>query len=270
MPRATVRGTAIHYDDVGPRGGVPIVFAHGLLWSGSMFAPQMAALGRERRCCAFDFPGQGLSGMPDRGYDMDTLTDIAADLLAWLGAAPCHFVGLSMGGFVGLRLAIRRPELLRSLTLIDTAADPEPGKNRPKYRAMSLVARLAGTRPLIGAVERIMFGRAFLEDPTRGPERELLRRRLLALDSVGAMRALGGVIQRKGVTEELGRIATPTLVLHGEQDRAIEPARAEAMAAGIRGAKLVWIPRAGHTSTLEEPAAITREIAAFVDGVERS
>jgi pimeloyl-ACP methyl ester carboxylesterase len=265
MPRATIRGTAIHYDDVGPRGGVPIVFAHGLLWSGAMFAPQMAELARTHRCCAFDFPGQGLSGMPERGYDMDTLTDIAADLAQWLGATPCHFVGLSMGGFVGLRLAIRRPELLRSLTLIDSAADPEPVANRRKYRAMSLVARLAGMGPLLGAVERVMFGQDFLDDASRGEERALLRRRLLGLDEVGMRLALEGVISRKGVMSELGRITTPTLVLHGEQDRAIARSRAEATAAGIPGAKLVWIPRAGHTSTLEQPAAITRELTAFVD-----
>src|SRR6476619_7325344 len=62
-------------------------------------------------------------------YDMEQLADDAATLIQKLNAAPCHFVGLSMGGFVGLRLALERPDLLRSLTLIESAAAAEPRLN---------------------------------------------------------------------------------------------------------------------------------------------
>src|SRR5439155_391619 len=72
-------------------------------------------------------------------------------------AAPCHFVGLSMGGFIGMRLALRRPELLRSLALLETAADPEPALNKPKYALMGLITRALGTRPLLAPIMKIMF-----------------------------------------------------------------------------------------------------------------
>ena len=105
MPRMQVDGAELHYEDTGG-GGPPVVFSHGLLWSGKMFRFQIEALRRAHRCVSFDFRGQGRSPIADSGYDMDTLAHDAATLIEKLGAAPCHFVGLSMGGFVGIRLAL--------------------------------------------------------------------------------------------------------------------------------------------------------------------
>ena len=117
MPEFAVGGgERIYYVDEGS-GPDTIVFSHGLLWSGEMFRPQIDALKDRFRCVAFDHRGQGQSPVARSGYDMDTLTADAAALIEGVGAAPCHFVGLSMGGFVGMRLAARRPELLRSLLI---------------------------------------------------------------------------------------------------------------------------------------------------------
>jgi pimeloyl-ACP methyl ester carboxylesterase len=63
----------------------------------------------------------------------NTLTADAAALIERLRLAPCHFVGLSMGGFVGMQLAAQKPDLLKTLTLLDTSADPEPSGDGPKY-----------------------------------------------------------------------------------------------------------------------------------------
>jgi pimeloyl-ACP methyl ester carboxylesterase len=186
-------------------------------------------------------------------------------LIEALELAPCHFVGLSMGGFVGLRLAARHPALVRSLTLIDTAADGEPALNRPKYRAMATITRLAGYRVLLGPIMKIMFGRAFLDDPARAAERREMEARLLALDPARIRFALEAVITRAPVTTLLREIRVPTLVVHGADDRAIRIARARALADGIAGASWVEIPRAGHTSTVEEPRAVNAAIQAFVD-----
>jgi pimeloyl-ACP methyl ester carboxylesterase len=94
-----------------------------------------------------------------------------------------------------------------------------------------------------------------------------LRARLLALDRTGTPRAVRGVIERAGVAGELHRIRTPTLVVVGEEDIATPPEKAEALAAGIQGARLVRIPHAGHTSTLEQPAAVNAALARFVDTI---
>jgi 3-oxoadipate enol-lactonase len=263
MALLEINGAKLWVEESGT-GPETIVFAHGLLWSGEMYAPQVARLQARFRCVRFDFRGQGKSPVSDAGYDMDTLTGDTIALIERLQCSPCHFVGLSMGGFVGLRIAIRRPELLRSLTLIDTAADPEPRINVVKYGAMLALSRIVGLRPFTGTVMRTMFGDVFLRDSSRHVEREALRNRLLANDIVGVRRATQGIISRAAVTDQLGRITTRTQVLHGAGDRAITTERARRMASGIAGAKFHLIPRAGHTSTLEEPAAITDAIEAFV------
>jgi pimeloyl-ACP methyl ester carboxylesterase len=269
MPRLNVNGAELYYEESGA-GAQAIVFSHGLLWSGRMYDAQVAAFRDRYRCITYDHRGQGQSQITDGGYDMDTLAVDAATLIETLGCAPCHFVGLSMGGFVGLRLAARRPELLRSLVLVESAADAEPWLNRPKYRAMTLGVRLLGPGPFLRPVMSIMFGRAFLRDPARAAERSEMARRLAAIDRAGAARATLGVIERRAVQNELGHIRTPTLILSGADDRAIVPRRARKTAEAIAGARFVSIPRAGHTSTVEEPAAVNAALDEFWRGLSGS
>jgi 3-oxoadipate enol-lactonase len=266
MPNITVNGATLWYDEHGS-GAETIVFAHGLLWDGRMFDAQVEALKSRYRCITFDFRGQGRSAVAAGGYDMDTLSDDAAALIETLGGAPVHFVGLSMGGFVGMRLAARRPELIRSLVLMETSADAEPADSAPRYRAMGLVVRLlgkVGMRMVMPRVMRIMFGGKFLDDPSREAERQLWRERGMANHRVGITRALRGIIERKAIVAELDRIHCPTLVMVGDQDVATVPEKSERIRAAIRGARLVIIPGAGHTSSVEEPQFVNRVLTEFL------
>ncbi len=256
-------GADLHVEDSGGTGP-SIVFSHGLLWSASMWRFQVAALRGRFRCIAWDHRGQGKSEVTRSGYDMDTLTADAIALIEQLRAAPVHFVGLSMGGFVGMRIAARRPDLLRSLVLMETASDAEPWSSRPRYAAMSFLTRFVGTRPFVPTVMKIMFGPAFLADPARAALRDELAQEIVGEQLVGMRRALSGVIRRKAVDPaELSRIRAPTLVISGEQDGAVVPARSRRTAEQIPGAKFLGIPRAGHTSSLEEPEAVNRALLDF-------
>ncbi len=124
-----INGARIYYQETGS-GPETIVFSHGLLMSGEMFSEQVKALSGRYRCICYDHRGQSRSEVTDSGYEMDSLTEDAAALIRELDCAPCHFAGLSMGGFVGMRLAIRHPGLLKSLVLLETTADPEPEQNK--------------------------------------------------------------------------------------------------------------------------------------------
>jgi 3-oxoadipate enol-lactonase len=263
MPRIAIRGADLYYEECGA-GPEAVVFAHGLLWSCRLFDRQVQALAPRFRCIGFDFRGHGRSQVTTDGYDMDSLAADAAGLIAALGCAPCHFVGLSMGGFVGMRLAARQPSLVKSLTLLETSADPEPEASRRRYRRMNLIARWLGLGLVVRPVMRIIFGSKFLADPARSALREQCRRDLAANHRLGITRAAQGVITRQGIHEELERIAAPTLILVGDQDLATPPARAERIHARIAGSRLLVIPGAGHTSTIEEPAAVNAAIADFL------
>lgn len=266
MPKIDVNGVSYAYDDVG-EGPETVVFAHGLLLDRSLWEPQVAALSDRYRCITFDFRGHGETASPRTGYDMDTLAADAVDLIDALDAAPCHFAGLSMGGFVALRLGFGRPELLRSLLLLDTSAEPEPEANRPRYKLLQWVARIFGLRVVAGRVLPIMFGESTLEDPEK---QQLLARwkRIIGGHGRRVLKAVDGVLDRDGVVEEVRRITVPTLIVVGEEDVATVPARAERLHGLIDGSRLERIPRAGHLSNIEQPEAVNRVIGDFLAGVE--
>ncbi len=259
-----VRGVELFVEERGR--GEPVLFSHGLLWSGRMFAPQIDALSARYRCVAYDHRGQGRSEVPDEPcIAIETVYEDAVALIEALGIAPCHFVGLSMGGFVGMRIAARRPELLRSLALLATAADAEPKKNLLSYRAMNAVARAGGLRLLTPRVMAIMCGPSFLADPELAGERARLEAEL-AENRPTIHQAVRGVLERDGVERELRGIATRTLVMRGLEDGAIARERADRLHAAIAGAAYVQVPRAGHTLTRENAAPVSAALAEFLAG----
>ncbi len=262
-----INGTTLWVEDTGG-DGIPVLFAHGLLMSCRMFDAQVAALRGRYRCISWDHRGQGQSA-PGTGrvVSIEQVTDDTIALIRALGLPAVHFVGLSMGGFVGMRLAARHPALLRSLALLDTSADPEPAENVPRYRLLNVVARWFGLRAVAGRVMPIMFGRTFLGDPARGEERALWRQRLVG-NRRAIWRAVNGVIERAGVADELAQVRTPTLVLVGEEDVATVPAKSERIRDLIAGSALVRIPGAGHSSSVEQPAAVTAALDAFLQRVD--
>lgn len=252
MPTANLNGARIHFEDTGGDDET-VVFSHGLLFSGAMFEAQVAHLKDRYRCITFDHRGQGQSGVTDDGYDIDTLAADAAELIRHLDAAPCHFVGLSMGGFVGMRLAAREPALLKSLTLLETSADPEEPENVPKYRMLNIVARWIGLWAVIGRVMPIMFGRTFLTDPARTAERQRWSKAITGNNRIGITRAVGGVIDRDGCADLLERIRVPVGIGVGDEDVATVPEKSERMHRAIGTSELVVFRGAGHSSTIETP-----------------
>jgi pimeloyl-ACP methyl ester carboxylesterase len=259
-------GTRIFYDDT-LNGREVLFFSHGLLFDTELFAPQARAFAGDYRVIRYDHRGQGRSDESDlRSIDMGTLTADAIELIEKLGVAPVHFIGLSMGGFVGMRIAARRPELVRSLTLLDTSADAEPAENIGQYRAMNAFVRLFGARWLTKKVMRILFGKTFLTDVARSSERERWSEHLVELRP-SIWRAVNGVIERESVLGELSRISAPTLVLVGEEDVATVPEKSRRIQARIAGSKMQVIPRAGHSATIEEPEAVNAAIREFLRGV---
>ncbi len=268
MPTLVVNGVDLYYESAGS-GPETVVFAHGLLMSSAMFREQVRHLSGHYRVIVYDHRGQGRSEDARRGHDMDSLAEDAAALVEGLGANPCHFAGLSMGGFVGLRLAARRPELLRSCILMETSAAPEEPANVRRYRLLNWAVRLLGPGVAADKVMPILFGRSFLSDPARQAVREEWRGHLLGLRR-SIHRAVTAVIERRGVVDELGKITLPTLILVGEEDVATPPAKAECIQAGIPGSRLVRIPSAGHSSPIENPAAVNAALDAFLAGLHRS
>jgi 3-oxoadipate enol-lactonase len=263
MPEITVNGVRLHYDEAGS-GPETIVFSHSYLLDGRHFSPQMDFFKDRYRCLAFDHRGHGRSQATQNGYDVENFYQDTVAFIEAVGAAPCHFVGLSTGGFVGLRLALRRPDLLRKLVLMDTSAEPEPAENLGQYRLMMRVVRLLGWWPVIGRVMPIFFTRQFLKDPARRDEVAFYKSVIKGQDRAAMVKFGQAIFSRASVLDQIGAITTPTLVMVGERDVATTPDKARAMAAKIPGARLVTIPEAGHISTAEQPRLVNAALDEFL------
>ncbi len=265
MAMLEINGTSLFYEDTGPGStGETLAFSHGLLWGTELFAPQLAALRGRYRCIAWDHRGQGRSAADHRDcIGMELVWQDAVHLIEALVKGPVHFCGLSMGGFVAMRMAARRPDLVRSLILLETSADPEPTENVPRYRLLNRVTRLLGTGVTRNKVAPIMLGKTILTD--KGRRADVDRFSQLMGRRRDIWRAVNGVVDRGGVYHELSRITAPTLVVVGDEDVATPRAKAEQIAGAIAGAKLVTIPRAGHSSPVEEPDLITAAIEQFLN-----
>src|SRR5262249_54254780 len=153
VPKVKINGVELFYKESGS-GRETIVFSHGLLMDHSMFEGQRAAFEGRYRVIAYDHRGQGQSRNADNDagqvLDMETLTGDAAALIQALDAAPCHFAGLSMGGFIGLRLASRHSALVRTLTLMNTGPDREPWPGRLRYSFLASLVWIVGVKPFTG------------------------------------------------------------------------------------------------------------------------
>jgi 3-oxoadipate enol-lactonase len=268
MPMLQVDGAPIAYTDTGAPPGRPdaatIVFGHGLLFSGWMFRAQVDALRDEFRCVTIDWRGQGATPATAGGYDMDTLTRDAVGLIEQLALAPVHYVGLSMGGFVGLRIAARRGELLRTLTLLDTSADPEEPKAALQDKLLAAVYRLVGMRPVAGQVKPIMFGPTFRADPASKPIMDEFFAGIARCNRAGLRKAVLAVANRQPVYDEIERISVPTLVIVGADDVPTPVAKGRRIAERIPGARFEIVPEAGHSSTVEQPEAIRTLLRDFL------
>ena len=147
--------------------------------------------------------GQGESQVTKQGYDLDNLTKDCLGLMDALHIDKCHFVGLAMGGYIGMRLAARHPERIQSLILLETSANAE--KNLLKYKLMAWTVRLFGTKPMVNRMMKIFFGQKFLNDSSRKEEREKWRR-YFASHKKSIARSVEGVINRKSMLDELPNI----------------------------------------------------------------
>lgn len=262
MGEVEVNGVRLFYREAGD-GPQTIVLSHSYLVDHRQYDAQIEALSGSYRVIAYDHRDHGRSARVEAPYDLAALVDDAEALLDALSVSTCHFVGLSTGGFVGMRLALRAPERFRSLTLMDTSAEPEPWWHRVKYRALLAVLGIAGIRPVLGSGMAEMFSRSFLRDPASRDEAARWRQRIAGNDPRALIRFGNAIFARDGVVEPLRRLTVPTLVIVGEHDRPCPPARARTIAAAIPAATLVTIPDAGHLSTVEQPQAVNDALRSF-------
>lgn len=259
MPFAHVNGQKLYYEDTGGDGPV-IVFSHGLLMDSSMFAPQVQALRGQWRCITWDERGHGQTADPAR-CDPFTYYDSADDLvalLAHLGVQQAVLAGMSQGGYLSLRCALTHPAVVRALVLIDTQALQEDPQKMVGHEALVKAWLEGGLSDEIAAVvAHTILGDGWPEAPAW----QAKWKQVTAPNLLQCFTTLGG---RDDISERLGTIRVPSLVVHGALDHAIDLQRAQAMAEALPDARMVVVPGGGHASNLTHPGPVNAALVDFL------
>lgn len=254
----------LHYLDPHPDGHPAVLLLHGLGATGASWTLQLPALAEAGfRPLAPDLPGFGDSPYDGRGWSIPGVAARLAALLEELGTGPVHVVGISMGGVIAQQLALDFPALTRSLVLVNTFAVLRPAslKGWLYFLQRFIVVNTLGLEAQAKFVARRIF-----PDPQDAPLREALMASISSADRRAyrrAMLSLGLFDSRP----RLAQIRAPALVITGERDSTVAPARQRLLVEAIRGARQVVIAAAGHAVSVDQPQAFNRALLDFLQSV---
>jgi pimeloyl-ACP methyl ester carboxylesterase len=262
---------------------------HGLGGSSWNWTDLMALLGDRLSSQAPDLPGFGYSPPPrDGDYSLVVHARAVAGLLDQAGRGPVHLLANSLGGAVATIVASRRPDLVRTLTLISPALpDLRPGRYRTQIAALAVpgvgraVSRRLAAMPPEERVRNLLA--LVYADPSAVPAERLaaaaeeVERRSTLPHTVDALSASArGLLRaylttgRRSLWELAARVPAPTLLVYGRQDRLVSSAVAPKAKAAFPDATVVVLPHSGHVAQMEHPELVARLVRQHLDRAARA
>jgi 3-oxoadipate enol-lactonase len=261
LPLTITDNTSIDYDIQGE--GPPLLLINGLGFGRWGWFKQIPAFTRHFETITFDIRGER-----DLRNGVADLTGEVVALLDHLGVGKTHVLGTSLGGFVAQELALSRPDLVDRLVLVCTSY----GGRGPQAMSPGALADMMG----LGTFSAEAAARKALAAATgevyraEKPEEfeQIVRWRLADSPSAVSYYEQAKAGARFDLSGDVGHITSPTLVIHGAEDRYVPPANARALAEAIPGAKLRLLEDAGHLVFVERFADVNREVVRFLKSSE--
>jgi pimeloyl-ACP methyl ester carboxylesterase len=254
-----------------------VVCVHGMSGAATNWTDFMGALAPDFDCVAVDLPGSGFSPPPRRasGYSVTALAGTVIRLIETLAAGPVHLVGNSMGGAIAIRVAARRPDLVRTLTLVSPVL-PDRRINPATAHFPVISVPLLGEWFIGRYIRRYppenrvagVFATCYYDPSRVHRERfalevaELRRRDGLSYGVRSLTRAARTLTaetlrpRRLSLWRAAERLRVPALVLFGSHDRLVSPRLAVPAARAFRNARVVVLPQSGHIAQMEHPATV--------------
>jgi pimeloyl-ACP methyl ester carboxylesterase len=263
-------GLHVHYEEEGHASLPLLVLLHGFGDSYATWDGWVRELGGQFRIIRLDFPGHGLTRAPsDYVLRGDALADFVDTFAAKLDLPRFAVAGNAMGGNVACQLALRHPDRVNALVLLDAAGFPneQPPAAIPlafrmmKYRLGRMLLRNIDNRRLIdGVLQSEVYDESVITPALvdrwaefqRAPGHRAI---LMSIDQASMDSASAAVLEY---------LRAPTLVINGESDALVEPASARKLAAAIPDAKLIVYPHVGHLPQIEIPQRSAAAAAAFL------
>ena len=273
MPYAnTSDNVRLYYEEVGQ--GTPILFVHEFAGDHRSWEPQLREFGKRYRCIAYAFRGYMPSDVPaaaDAYSYLHVMRDAVA-VLDHLKIEQAHIVGLSMGGYTALQVALNHPKRVRSMTLAGTGSGSERAYTEPFHknsRELALVFERQGSaevaRTYGNGPSRVQF---LLKDPRGFAE---FAKRLAEHDAQGSAHMSRGFQGARpslyDFEDTIRKLTTPALIVVGDEDeRCIEPSLF--LKSTIAASGLVVFPKTGHLVNLEEPDLFNQVVGDFLTRVD--
>jgi len=258
MPLHSINGQWLYYEDTGG-DGFPVVLAHGLLMDHEMFAPQIESRVAGCRIITWDARCHGQTETTDDPFTYWDLADDLKGLLDHLGIERAAIGGMSQGGFVALRFALRYPERVAALILIDTQAGVEDPDKAATYEVMLEVWEHEGlTDQMAETIAAIILGNEWT-----GREPWITKWRQWTPSLLRP--AFQTLVGREDIHERLSEIKAPALVVYGAEDAAISFEPTQQLCSELADCRgLVVVEGAGHASNLTHPEEVNVALKQFL------
>lgn len=254
----------LHVTDIG--SGPAVLMLHGIGGSADSFAPQFDELGERLRLLAWDAPGYARSADPATSLTLDDYADAAAEVIReHCGDAGAHVLGMSWGGVIATRLALRHPGLVRSLVLGSSTV----GSGATAEGAAAMRARGDQLAELGSAEFAARRAPKLLSDMAAAEEIRSAVTAMAEAIRLPGYRCAAESMAATDHTADLPGIDIPTLVLCGDADTVTGLPAGQVLAGGIPGAVFVTVHGAGHLANQECPAAFNAWFESFIHITER-
>lgn len=259
--KLTANGIDIHYTIEGE--GPVVTMSHALGCNLSLWDEQAKALSGRYRVLRYDTRGHGGSSAPPGPYSLEQMADDLHGLLTGLGVAQTHFVGISMGGMIGQILALKYPMLLQSLILCSTTSR-YPAAMRSTWVERIRTVEAKGMEPTVEPALQRWFTPSF-----RKHQPDVMDRVRVMLRSTPPHGYIGCcyAIPTIDVTDRLGEVRCPALVIAGEDDPGTPVVMAQEIHAALPSSEIAILRSASHLCNLEQPEAFNRVLLDFLDKV---
>lgn len=237
-----------------------LVFLHAFPLSAAMWKEQINLFSEKFYCVAPDLPGFGESALSDHAVTFESYVDSVLNALQAAKIEKAIWCGLSMGGYLALRMYERTPEQCRALILCDTKAGADG--NEAKIKRWGAIQSLQKSRSEFVAAQ---WGALVGESSKSNSALKVKFEEIVGnVPDAGIATGLVALATRTDSTEVLPKIAVPSLIIVGEEDKVTPVSEAQLMAKNISGSQLKILAQTGHLSNLEAPQKFNDCLSEFL------